>query len=338
MFDHTAIDPISPIFLQLGDNFVWQKYSLMILIGMAVAAFLGIREGNKLGIKTNDIIDGILIIVPLSIVGTRLWYVIFEFGNTYLPIFQDQGFGQGMLSVIDISSGGLAIHGGFITAFISAYFYTKIKKISMFSAFDLMVPGFLIAQASGRWGNFFNREAHGGVIGGVDAGGSPLETLDQQRAFLTDTLHLPDWITNQMYIDRITESSPVISYYHPTFLYESMWNVLGFIIVLIIRRSKWLKNGELLAFYLIWYGVGRFFIEGIRTDSLYIGNTTIRTAQLISVIMVLGAGAYIYFIRKIVKTKSYAEVLEENKGLVEPTKPDAFLNKIGSKIVSLFKK
>ena len=215
------------IFLQIGP-ITWYRYSFMIMLGLAMAIVLGVREGNKLGITTNDIIDGVIIIVPLSIVGTRLWYVIFEWHR----------YANDLMGIFSIGDGGLAIHGGFITAFISAYVYTKIKKINLFSGFDIMVPGFLIAQASGRWGNFFNKEAHGGVIGGLDenyinvtertwdsassgvlANNEPI--WDAQRSFLSDKLHLPDFITNNMFI-----SGPDgINYYHPTFLYESVWNV-----------------------------------------------------------------------------------------------------------------
>jgi phosphatidylglycerol:prolipoprotein diacylglycerol transferase len=308
------LDPIPNIFIEVGP-IVWYKYSLMILIGIIIATLLGIKEGNKLGIKTDDIIDGLLIIVPISIIGTRLWYVAFEWEH----------YAWDIVKIFSISDGGLAIHGGFITAFISAYFFTKYKKINLFRAFDIMVPGFLIAQASGRWGNFFNQEAHGGMIGGVDVNGDPLLTLDQQRSFLSDTLHLPDFITNNMLIDEpgITEGYHVLdidgvthtaAYYHPTFLYESMWNILGFLIVLLLRRTKWLRSGELLAFYLVWYGVGRFFIEGMRTDSLYIGNTGLRTAQIISIVMILGAVVYVYLTRKVFKNQPYHEVLTENVG------------------------
>lgn len=307
-----VFDPINNIFIALGP-ITWYYYSLMILTGIVVAALLGIKEGNKLGITTDHIIDGILIIVPLSIVGTRLWYVIFEW----------ERYAWDIIKIISISDGGLAIHGGFITAFICAYFYTKKRGISFLGAFDLMVPGFLIAQAFGRWGNFFNQEAHGGMIGGVDASGNPLQTLDQQREFLTGTLHLPKFITNNMLmaegegfhvpnLTTVLESDTIrAAYYHPTFLYESVWNVIGFIIVLIIRRTKWLKSGDLLAFYLVWYGIGRFFIEGMRTDSLYIGNTGLRTAQIISIVMILGAVGYLYVTRKIVKSRYYHEILSE---------------------------
>ena len=298
---------------------------------MVLAVVLGKLEGKKLGIKFNDLIDGILIIVPLSILGTRLWYVIFEFGNRYLPTFQNHGFVQGMIDVINIGDGGLAIHGGFITAFIAAYFYTKKKGINFFSAFDIMVPGFLIAQASGRWGNFFNQEAHGGVIGGTDANtGAALLSLDEQRAFLDNTLHLPKFISDNMLIraEHIAEGTPVPNlttanpsdmisavYYHPTFLYESVWNIIGFIIIVLLRRTKWMRNGEALAFYLVWYGIGRFFIEGMRTDSLYVGDTGIRTAQLISIVMIIGAIAYIYLVRRVFNNKPYYEVLKDFEGV-----------------------
>ena len=301
-----VFDPLSPVFLEIG-NFSWQMYSVMIMLGMVIAVVLGLLEGKKIGISSDVIIDGVLIIVPLSIVGTRLWYVIFEFGNTYWPIFQDSGFLAGLWSVINITDGGLAIHGGFITAFISAYFYTKKKGVSLFGGFDLMAPGFLIAQAMGRWGNFFNQEAHGGVIGGTGTNGEILSTLDEQRAFLSETLRLPDFITNQMYL----VGPDGLNYYHPTFLYESVWNVLGFILMLVLRRTKFLRQGELLPVYLVWYSLGRYFIEGMRTDSLYFGNSNIRTAQVISIVMILGGIALFVLIRKVFNTPKYADVITD---------------------------
>lgn len=316
---HT-FDPLSPVFIKFGDAFSWQMYSLMIMIGLIVAIVLGIREGNLLGIKTDDIIDGVIIVVPLSIIGTRLWYVAFEWGQ----------YKNNLMDIFNISKGGLAIHGGFITAFVSVYFFAKYKKLNLFSAFDIMVPGFLIAQAFGRWGNFFNQEAHGGLIGGVkdgfmkitsymsDATVSTLTAVnkpffDTQRDFLSGKLHLPDFITNQMYLF----GPEGLGYYHPTFLYESVWNVAGFIAVLILRRTKLVRRGEFLAFYLVWYSAGRFFIEGMRTDSLYIGNTGLRTAQIISLIMIAGGIAFFAFNRLKLKTKFYHEVLEETAALNE---------------------
>jgi len=290
-------NPIDNIFLDLG-FITWYKYSVMIMSGIIVAVILGIIEGKKIGIKSETILDGVLIVVPLSIVGTRLWYVIFEWEN----------YAWDIMKIINITDGGLAIHGGFITAFISVYFYTKWKKISILGAFDLVAPGFLVAQAMGRWGNFFNQEAHGGVIGGT-LNGQELFTLDQQRAFLTDTLHLPNFITNNMYL----YGPDGLNYYHPTFLYESIWNIVGFIIMLILRRTKLIRQGDLLVFYLIWYSTGRFFIEAMRTDSLYIGNTGLRTAQIISLAMIVGGVAFAVLIRKVFKSPKYCDVLEETK-------------------------
>jgi phosphatidylglycerol:prolipoprotein diacylglycerol transferase len=296
-------DPLNPIFIQIGDSLSWHMYSLMIMTGLAIAIILGIREGAKLGISSNDIIDGVIIVVPLSIIGTRLWYVAFEW-----DLYKNDLFG-----IFDLTKGGLAIHGGFITAFISVYFYTKFKKINFLSAFDITAPGFLIAQAFGRWGNFFNQEAHGGVIGGAPKWDSSTTTetmnaaWDTQREFLSGRLHLPDFITNQMYL----KGPDGLHYYHPTFLYESMWNIVGFIIMLVLRRTKLLKRGELLPVYLIWYSIGRFFIEGMRTDSLYIGDSNFRTAQVISVLMIIAGVALFAVSRFVFKTKFYHEVLTE---------------------------
>ncbi|KFZ27694.1 MAG: Prolipoprotein diacylglyceryl transferase [Candidatus Izimaplasma bacterium HR2] len=299
--------PLSDIFIDLG-FFQWQKYSLMILLGLAIAILLGIKEGKKLGISGETIIDGAIVIVPLSIAGTRLWYVAFEWSRFYVP----GSVGDTLMKIINISEGGLAIHGGFLTALVSVIIYTHYKKINVFKVFDLMAPGFLIAQAFGRWGNFFNQEAHGGVIGG--AGNL---SLDEQRAFLSDTLHLPDYITNNMYL----YGPDGLRYYHPTFLYESIWNVIGFIIILILRRTKLTRTGDMIGFYLIWYSVGRFFIEAMRTDSLYIGDTGLRTAQIISLIMIAAGVVFLVINRTIFKQPKYyealAEIEEQNSNTIE---------------------
>ncbi len=292
--DHTSIAPlpntIGPIPL----------YGFLIMTGVMVALWMGLREGKKLGIKSNDILDGLLIILPLAIIGARLWYVIFEWHQfkDYLPSilgFQEGGGFDGF--------SGLAIHGGFFVAIIAAFIYTKKRKVEIYKAFDLIAPGFFIGQAFGRWGNFFNREAYGGVIGGIRANGDT-SILDSQRAFLSDTLRLPDFITNNMYIGG--------NYHHPTFLYESVWNVVGLAILLVLRRTKFVRSGDLLAFYLIWYSVGRFMIESMRTDSLYLWGTGLRTAQVVSILMILGGIILIIFNHIIIKRKHYYKIIEEN--------------------------
>lgn len=296
-----VFQPIPNVFIDFG-FFEWQKYSLMILLGLAMAILLGIKEGKKLGIAGDQILDGAIVVVPLSIIGTRLWYVAFEWKLFYVKGDIVETF----LKIINITSGGLAIHGGFLAALVSVIVYCRVKGINVFRVFDLMAPGFLIAQASGRWGNFFNQEAHGGIIGGVTDGVVNL-SLDDQRAFLTDTLNLPDYITNNMYLKYPNG----YNYYHPTFLYESIWNIVGFIIILILRRTKLTRTGDMIGFYLIWYSVGRFFIEGMRTDSLYIGNTGLRTAQIISLVMIAAGAVFLVINRTVFKQPKYHEALAE---------------------------
>lgn len=273
-------------------------YSLLILSGVLIALYLAIKEGKQIGIKQDDILDGIIIILPLAILGSRLYYVIFEWDR----------YRNNLGSILAFREGGLAIHGAFIVAIIGAYVFTKIKKMDLFRVFDLIAPGFLVAQALGRWGNFFNQEAHGFVIGNQTNGVANLG-LDAQRSFLEETLRLPDFITNNMYLNGPSG----LNYYHPTFLYESLWNIVGFTIMLILRRTKLIKSGDLIGFYLIWYSTGRFFIESMRTDSLYVGNTELRAAQIISIVMILLGIAVFVLNRTLFNRPNYKDILEETK-------------------------
>ncbi|MFW5838386.1 MAG: prolipoprotein diacylglyceryl transferase [Bacillota bacterium] len=300
--DHMSIEAL-PNALQLGPITI-PLYGLMIMTGVLFALLMGIMEGKKIGIKSNDIIDGLLIILPIAILGARLWYVIFEWSSfsDYLPSII--GFNRdGSFSGFQ----GLAIHGGFFAALIAAYIYTKKRKMDIFKTLDLVAPGFLIGQTFGRWGNFFNQEAHGGVIGGTTNGTVNLG-WDAQRSFLTNTLNLPKFITDNMFIN----GPDGYNYYHPTFLYESLWNIVGIVFVLIIRRMKFIRSGDLLAFYLIWYSIGRFMIEAMRTDSLYVWGTGLRTAQITSIAMILAGIILIIFNHIIIKRKHYTKSLEEN--------------------------
>ncbi len=284
----SGFEGYSRVLIELGPIVIY-RYAFMILLGIIGALVLGLKEGKKLGIKPDDIIDGLIIILPIAILGTRVYYVMFD-GN--------------WSQFFNIRSGGLAIHGGFIAAIIASYFYTKYKNIDIFKATDLIAPGFLIGQTFGRWGNFFNREAHGGVVGGMTNGTAAL-THDEQFSFLSDTLRIPDFIVNNMFIGG--------NYVHPTFLYESIWNFFGLVLLLVLRRTKLIRSGDLIAIYLIWYSVGRFFIEAMRTDALFIGDTGLRIAQVISILMVLAGMALLALNRTLFKRKPYADVLEENR-------------------------
>lgn len=251
-----AIDPIA---FELGPLSVnW--YGIIIVFGMIAAIFLTIKEAEKRGISEDFVVDTAFWTLPLGILGARLYYVLFEF-SYYMA---------NPLRIFAIWEGGLAIYGGIIAGILTIYWRTKKENIPTALMIDIIAPHVLLAQSIGRWGNFVNQEAHGGEV---------------SRQFL-ENLMLPEFIIEGMQING--------AYYQPTFLYESLWTLLGFVVIIAIRnREKFLLRGEASAGYLIWYGVGRFFIEGLRTDSLYLGS--IRVSQLLSLVLVLvGIGIIIY--------------------------------------------
>ena len=291
-------------------------YSFFIMLGILTALLLGVRETKRIDLNADAMMDGFLWIVPVSILGSRLWYVAFEldqfvFGGFFPSLLRILGFSSGTLDFSTFGLSGLAIHGAFATAVVCAYFFTRKRKIDILKAIDLIAIGFIIAQAFGRWGNFFNQEAHGGVVGGVTNGIANL-SLQEQFEYLKNTLHIPQFIVNNMYIKAGLHGSsePLTAYYHPTFFYESSLNLIGFGIMLLMRRIKKVRFGELLAFYLVWYGAVRIFIEVQRTDPLTfeLFGITFKSAIVTSVIMiVLGIGLSL-MIRLVIKGKAYETV------------------------------
>lgn len=243
---------INPVAFQLGPIPVhW--YGIIIGVGILLAYLLAQKESVKRGLHEEFIADLLIWAVPISILSARVYYVTMKWDY----------YSQHPAKIIEIWEGGIAIHGALIGAFITAYIFTKKRNVSFLRVADIAAPSILVGQIIGRWGNFMNQEAHGGEV---------------TRGFL-ESLFLPEWIINQMYIKG--------HYYHPTFLYESLWNVVGLIILLVARKFNW-RRGEMFLFYLIWYSVGRFFIEGLRTDSLYlIGD--LRSAQVVSIVAIVGA-------------------------------------------------
>ncbi|HEX9062455.1 MAG TPA: prolipoprotein diacylglyceryl transferase, partial [Clostridia bacterium] len=197
------------------------------------------KDAKAFGINKNDIIDLLLIVAPFAIIGARLYYVAFEWSN----------YKNNFLEIFNIRHGGLAIYGGILTAVIVAYAFTKKRKINVLKFFDFLIPYVALAQSIGRWGNFVNQEAHG------------TETSLPWRMEIFD----------QSKMQRIAV--------HPTFLYESLWNLGLFLFLLWFRKRK-KHNGEVFTLYLALYGFARFFIEGMRTDSLYIG--TLRVSQMLA--------------------------------------------------------
>jgi len=277
--NHAAIEPISSVFLRLGPITIFW-YAIMILAGVLVGLLLGIAEGKKMGIKAEFFQDLVLWGLPIAILGARIYYVIFNWGY----------FSQHTSHILQIQRGGLAIHGALIAVFIYGLVYCRKKGMNPWLIMDIGFVSFFVSQAIGRWGNFFNQEAYGGVVPGAD--------LDAQRAWLS-SFSLPRFVIDNMLING--------NYHHPTFLYEGIWNLIGFLIaVVILRRLSFLLVGEIAAFYGIWYSLGRFFIEGMRTDSLML-TETIRMAQFISVAIIIAVIAAVAVRRaKKINMETYA--------------------------------
>ncbi|MFC4799523.1 prolipoprotein diacylglyceryl transferase [Neobacillus sp. GCM10023253] len=242
--------PLNPIAIHLGPIAVhW--YGVIIGIGVILGLLLAEKEGEKRGIPSGTIGDLIIIALPIAIICARTYYVLFEWSY----------YKSHLNEIPAIWHGGIAIHGGIIGAVLTAIWFCRKRKISFWKMADLLAPSLLLGQAIGRWGNFMNQEAHGGPV---------------SRSFL-ESLHLPDFIINQMNINGV--------YYHPTFLYESIWNITGVILLILLRRIDF-RRGEIFLTYLLWYSIGRFFVEGLRTDSLML-TSHIRIAQLVSIVCVI---------------------------------------------------
>ncbi len=271
-----AYEPYDRVFLNLGPVPIYW-YGFLIMLGAVIALIVAQKEGKRLGLDKDFFIDLLVFAIPAAIIGARLYYVIFEWERY-----------NSFIDIIDIRQGGLAIHGALFAAIITAYIYSKVKNVSFWKIADIAAPSLLIGQMLGRWGNFMNQEAYGGPI--------------SEAAYNNFLQYVPDWIMNQMCVNGV--------YHHPTFLYESVWNLLGLILLLYLRYKINPRRGVIFLSYLIWYSFGRFFIEGLRTDSLYIvGN--LRTAQLVSVLLILISAYLIYYRKK----KGLAEELYDGTSL-----------------------
>jgi len=225
-------------------------YSVTMLLAVLTGIYLATKESKKQGMYS-FISDLVTYIIIFGIIGARLYYVIFNFDN----------YKYDLLSIFEIWEGGIAIYGAIIGGFIAIVYLARKREKSIIKTTDIIVPGLLLAQSIGRWGNFFNGEAHGTEVS--------LEFLNN--------LHLPNFIIEGMHIEG--------TYYHPTFLYESIWCLIGFLILITIRKLTKRKDGIMTFSYFIWYGIGRLFIEGLRTDSLYLGD--FRISQLVSVLLII---------------------------------------------------
>lgn len=255
LFGEWEFNP-DPVALHWGNGIYW--YGILICLGLVLAVLFCCRRSKDYGIAEDTVYDMIIWQIPLCIIGARIYYIIF-----YLDYFRNADGSLNFKEMLAIWDGGLAIYGAILVAFLVLFVFCKIKKISYGAFTDLCVMGLFIGQAVGRWGNFMNREAFGE------------ETTLPWRMRL--------WTSSTVYIEV-----------HPTFFYESFWNLVGLLIIALAIAKRRTFDGENTCFYFIWYGIGRAWIEGLRTDSLYLFNwqlfgQRIRVSQLLSVILVLAA-------------------------------------------------
>lgn len=246
-----GIEMNPPRSIDIG-SFSIHFYGIIIACGLLLAVLYGCKRCKEFGFTVDDLTDGVLCIVPFAILCARLYYCVFEWDS----------YKDNPISVLYIWNGGLAIYGGVIGAVIGVLVFCKIKKIKFGAVMDLVVLGFLIGQAIGRWGNFFNREAFGSVT------------------------------ENFMKMGLFNQWTQSWEYHHPTFLYESMWNVVGFVLLHFLSKKRQ-YDGQIALGYAAWYGLGRTFIEGLRTDSLYWG--TFRVSQMLAALSCFAAVGVLLF-------------------------------------------
>ena len=240
-------------------------YSVFILLGILVAGLLIYRECKKQGIKGEEFTDLLFNTVIFGIIGARIYYVLFNFSYYW----------NNKLEIFEIWHGGLAIHGGLLFGTLYVLYFCKKHKLNKLKVIDMIVVGVIIGQAIGRWGNFFNKEAFG-----------PITTYANLKQNL-----IPSFIIDGMKILGV--------YHEPTFYYESLWNIDGFIILLMARRNKKIRIGQITGIYFLWYSIGRLYIESLRMDSLMIVG--FKVAQIVSLLLII-IGLILIFRPKINKS------------------------------------
>lgn len=239
-FPTFGIEVNPPRFFSIGSMDIY-FYGVIIAFGLMLAVVYGMRRQKQFGFRGDDILDGVLWIVPFAIICARLYYCIFEWEH-----YKDDP-----ISILYIWEGGLAIYGGVIGAALGIIVYAKVKKLSLGALLDLVSLGFLIGQSIGRWGNFMNREAFG----------APTESF--------------------LRMGLMNSVTGTVEYYHPTFLYESLWNAVGFVALHFLSKKRQ-YDGQIALGYVAWYGLGRAMIEGLRMDSLYWGP--FRVSQVLAAV------------------------------------------------------
>lgn len=243
---------MDPIAFQVG-SFSIRWYGIFISLAIAAAAFAAYRESERKGINPDHILNLTIILVPAAIIGARIYFILFSGSLEY--------YLRNPSEILATWHGGLAIHGGLIAGIAVGYYYVRKYSLNFWEMADLVAPSIALGQAIGRWGNFFNQEAHGGPVS--------FEYISR----------FPKFIQQGMNINGV--------YYHPAFLYESLWDFSIFLFLAFFLRKRTKVPGDIFFSYAFLYSLGRFFIEGLRTDSLMLGP--FRVAQLVSVAVILVA-------------------------------------------------
>lgn len=252
-------------------GFEIKYYGIIISIGMVLALMLVLREAKLTGQNTENYYDLAIFVILFGVIGARLYYVIFEWDM----------YKNDLWSIFNIRNGGLAIYGAVLAGILTAYIFSRMKQLSFMQILDTGVLGLLVGQILGRWGNFFNREAFGGYTDNLFA---MQIKLDEVGGIITDSIS-----KNIKIVDGI-EYIQV----HPTFLYESLWNLVLLAVIMLYKKHKKF-DGEIISIYMMGYGLGRFLIEGLRTDQLLLPGIHVAVSQIVSIIMmVTGAGMILY--------------------------------------------
>ena len=271
-------------------NFSIAFYGIAIVLGMLLGIWAVRLRAKETGQSPDDYLDISLITLAAAIVGARLYYVIFSWRE----------YADDLLSIFNLRGGGLAIYGGLIGGALAILILSRVKKIPFPRVLDTCVIGVPIGQILGRWGNFFNREAFGGYTDNLFAMQLPVSAVRQNE------------ITQEMWDNVVVQNGIRFIQVHPTFLYESLWNLAGLIfLTLFVKMGKRRYDGHCILIYFFWYGLGRAWIEGLRTDSLYIGTTGIRVSQLLSIVLVLVSGTLLFLNRNNHSLQERAQAQEE---------------------------
>lgn len=264
-------------------------YGVAVVLGMMLGMSLVLREAKRLGQNVDKYWDMVLVGLVMGVIGARVYYVVFAWDN----------YKDNLLSVFNIRQGGLAIYGGIIGAAIAVFIFSKINKMRFAIMTDCIAPGLLVGQIIGRWGNFFNREAFGGYSDNLFAMQLPVSAVRQSE------------ITQQMWDHLAMINGVEMIQVHPTFLYEGLWN-LGVLILIWLYRKHKKFDGEVFLLYLVGYGCGRAWIEGLRTDQLLLPVVGLPVSQLLSICLAVGGLLSIVMIRKkIKKSKETQDVVGE---------------------------